>query len=972
MIDRSGALHCLLRAVAAAASLLALLVGLPWLLVATVGNPLGSLPSFDAVARAVETGDIGSDVLVRAIAALAWVVWLQFAVAFVGEVVATARRRPAPRLRVLGAAESVVARLVATVLLAWSTVGVRPAAAAPLDAAIGVAGRAGVVAPALPAPSAAPAVAAPVSDEPAAVTVTYEVKPRDCLWTIAERELGDPLRWREIAALNEGREQPDGSVLRSADLIRPGWVLTLPAHTPGPAAGPTPAASSERVASTGAAPNVEVHRGDSLWAIAERELGDGARWGELYEINHDVPQADGRALVDPSVIEVGWQLRLPGVAVPSVAAATDSPDVGAPAPAPPGEAPAPTAPTVTSSEPAQVSAPEPAPPVEPSGVSAVPGDRREDPAPSRRVVVGGIVAAAAAVAALDRARRRVARRRRPGRRPAPVDERTAAHELRARAAASPEVLDRLRDAMGALADAPPARARPLAWFLAADAVEVQFDEVDRAPTAGFAQGASGTRWRRTRFEAREASGVAPACMGVGVDGASELVLDVEAAGSVAVDGPVEVVAEFLATSAAVLGESVTGGADVVVVDDTGGPEATAVEHALALARAHASSCAAALDASGVATTFAARVRGEGDWAPLVVLAREPLDEAAAAELVNLAGDGGRGIAIVAPALGDAAWRIAVAADGAVAVPRLAWSGRLAPAEVTDAATACLAAATGLDTSPVEDDDGDGSPVLSVLPVDPTPFTEPAFDVEVRVLGDVVVDGGATPLDPRSTELVAFLACHPDGAREERVKTALWPDALPAASSWTNRVSKVRKALGVGRGGELHLPHIAPGGRYSLGEYVTSDLARVRARLAAAPGQEPSRAIATLDEALDLVRGTPFGSVRGYDWAFALGFVAEAEAVVVDTGHELARRCIEAGDASGALRAVERASRAAPGNEILARDRMLAHDLAGDPGGVDAAMRDLCAVLETDDPDADLHPDTLDLYERLRRRRRPTA
>lgn len=50
----------------------------------------------------------------------------------------------------------------------------------------------------------------------------------DTLWDIAERHLGDGMRWREVFALNENRLMPDGQRLTKASLIHPGWILTLP------------------------------------------------------------------------------------------------------------------------------------------------------------------------------------------------------------------------------------------------------------------------------------------------------------------------------------------------------------------------------------------------------------------------------------------------------------------------------------------------------------------------------------------------------------------------------------------------------------------------------------------------------------------------------------------------------------------------------------------------------------------------
>lgn len=54
-----------------------------------------------------------------------------------------------------------------------------------------------------------------------------------------------------------------------------------------------------------------VKPGDSLWEIAETELGSGFRWKEIYALNRDRHFSDGRSLEDPKLIRPGWQLSLP-------------------------------------------------------------------------------------------------------------------------------------------------------------------------------------------------------------------------------------------------------------------------------------------------------------------------------------------------------------------------------------------------------------------------------------------------------------------------------------------------------------------------------------------------------------------------------------------------------------------------------------------------------------------------------------
>ena len=56
---------------------------------------------------------------------------------------------------------------------------------------------------------------------------------------------------------------------------------------------------------------VTVTRGDSLWRLAARHLGSGARWQEIFDLNQGRTQDDGQSLSNPNFIQIGWVLELP-------------------------------------------------------------------------------------------------------------------------------------------------------------------------------------------------------------------------------------------------------------------------------------------------------------------------------------------------------------------------------------------------------------------------------------------------------------------------------------------------------------------------------------------------------------------------------------------------------------------------------------------------------------------------------------
>ncbi len=73
-----------------------------------------------------------------------------------------------------------------------------------------------------------------------------------------------------------------------------------------------PTGGSDRAGSS--APVRETYRvrpGDSLWRIAERELGSGFRWREIYRLNQGKLFDDGRSFTNARLIYPGWVLDLP-------------------------------------------------------------------------------------------------------------------------------------------------------------------------------------------------------------------------------------------------------------------------------------------------------------------------------------------------------------------------------------------------------------------------------------------------------------------------------------------------------------------------------------------------------------------------------------------------------------------------------------------------------------------------------------
>jgi hypothetical protein len=240
--------------------LLAVVVGVPVLLVRFVGWPLPTtLPD-----RSWLTAPIGAATLVKVFAGAVWLAWLHFTVCVAVEVRAELRSdgrlthvplgggsQPvgaAPGGRRAAAAQQRTAR-------AGCRCRRRHTGCPDVDRSRAVAGpdpqpgrRTGVGRPVQRAgrwhraryrwPDATGASGSDGDPRCGRGHKLYEVKPPhgrhyECLWDIAETYLGSGFRYKELVALNTGRMQPDGRTLKNPDLIYPGWVLLLPADATG-------------------------------------------------------------------------------------------------------------------------------------------------------------------------------------------------------------------------------------------------------------------------------------------------------------------------------------------------------------------------------------------------------------------------------------------------------------------------------------------------------------------------------------------------------------------------------------------------------------------------------------------------------------------------------------------------------------------------------------------------------------------
>ncbi|GAA2451636.1 BTAD domain-containing putative transcriptional regulator [Actinomadura vinacea] len=1010
-----------LAGLGALAALVALLAGVPFALLTFFDSPIpDSVPTLSDLSQ-----PIGDSTLIPILVVLVWLAWLQLALCVIVEVYAGIRGVGVPaRVPLAGGTQSLVHRLVvAALLLFTATTAIVPAFSGrdlhqrppqtqsqefqPI-----------AVAPELPmerAPGAAQAAAPAVQPmEKAATTKIYRVQPpegrhHESLWEIADKCLGEGRRYKEIFELNKGHVQPDGSRLNIASLIRPGWILEMPAD----------------------AKHAEV--------IPAKDLDDYFRHGHAVpdkapaaEPQPDrqpapAPKPDDRkpepdpeqkpGAEKPGAEKPGAQI--PGVEVPG----SEVPDGGVPEdPPPPPEQTGPELPSTQAPPPEQPaqqpSQPAPRPDGElgggaGTGGATVPGRdtaRAHDTAlPFDLGWPQGLAAAsllaAGVLSALGRRRRTQMWHRAFGHMIARPKGAAALTEQALRVGADEDATRLLDLGLRHLSKSMAAggRALPTVYgvHLGSGSLDLWIAPADRNPPAPWQAFDDGQVWRlhagalAALDEADLADVLAPypGLVSIGTNAGGRILVDLEAAhGLIALRGPVESRRAVLAALALELATNRWSDHMRITLVGFGGelgetlaeiaPDrvrtVATLEEALPELEGRGEEVRQALAASGMDSVLTGRSRGVfGEaWMPhYLIMADEP-SERDADRLVALARTGTRMAAgyLVPGDVQGATWTWDVDAEGRLQAGVLGFEvdAQLVPEEHYRGLGELFRGASRLesvplpDLAPVADDDlgGPGEPTVAGVPG--APGGQQQASADIKVLGPIEVDAPG-PMDESRralcTEVLVYLAAHPGGVHPTVLGGAIWPRGVSAGVR-DACVARVSDWLGRDARGRPNL-YYDDRGRIRLGSEVRVDWAVFR-WLVWRSAAEPASETAYMSYALDLVRGPVLADrPRGrYGWLAADDLEYEATARVIDVAHRLVVLRLDEGDVRGAVGAARAGLRLAPDDEGLWRDLLRATHATGDQTQVQIAVDELRNRVGRDPLLDQLQPETEALVEEL--------
>ncbi|MBG0827977.1 hypothetical protein HS041_09380 [Planomonospora sp. ID67723] len=905
----------LLAGSAALVMLVALVGGVPYALLRLAGPPLSpELLDLDVLNSQVGTGTI-----IAILVLLVWLAWLQLVVCVIVELYAGLRRVGMPaRVPLSGGTQALANRLVSAALLLFTVSAVAVPMMRPS------------VPPARPAPVSATLAAPPAMGERAPLTPVekakkvYVVQPphgrhHESLWEIAEKCLGDGRRYPEIYRLNQHKEQPDGSRLHMADLIRPGWVLDMPDDARNvhivPAAQPRAA-------------TLEDHPGKPA-ELDGRTQTVGPGEADLPQKSPDRPGLPGESSTpgfDTSV--------LPGREADTSHAAPGGPaahDRRTPASSGGG-----TGDAGGSGGDSRDAAD---PGGDPRDVAAPDSGSRDAGLGPLDYLAGASLAAAGLLVALGRRRREQLWHRAFGRRITRPRDDAAQAELALRLGADApgsRMLDLglrlLGRSLAAGGRVPPT---VYAVHLSPRHLDLWIHPPDPDAPEPWVAHDDGQVWRLPAHEGRmldeqalaDAPAPYPGLVSIGSNGEGRVLVDLEAAhGLVALKG----VRTTAALAALAVELATNRWSDRMRVTLVGFGEELAV---IAPDRIR---CAGSLaevlpeleaeaPAEGYGTgVLTGRIHGRAAdpvWSPRYLLSAIAPSPEEARRLAVLARKGVRTAAgyVIAGDVPHATWTLEIREDGRATVDALGFEveAHLLPRRQYRALAELFRTAGRFEGEP--------------LPDEPEPVTRTP-SVEVRILGPVEIAGPPPMEEGRAAlavEMVVYLATHPGGVHPVVLGGVLWPRGVQAVVRDAT-IARVGAWLGTDSAGRPNLV-ADDSGRLRLGPEVRTDWMLFRDLVRQSHADVAARAV-LLEKALGLVRGPMLnGRPRGrYSWLAADDLEYDVTASVADAAHRLCEVRLARGEADQAVAAVRAGLLLAADDEGLWRDLLRATQMTGDP------------------------------------------
>jgi hypothetical protein len=900
-----------------------LTIGLPIALLKVLGAPI----PHKLLSGGAFTQQLDVMAILRILSVIVWLLWVQLVWCVIVEITAAVRHAGTPgRVPLAGATQSAAHRLVAAALLLFSAAAVLSPAfahAGPPRAAHSISRQ--VQDPRLggrqPIMSQPPDVAM-YARAPAHMASThathsekiYVVRPpagryHESLWEIAQNHLGDGRRYHEIFQLNKDHVQPDGARLTIASLIRPGWVLRMPADAYGPgievvshgvpahqdaasdaghAVGMTDGAGAAPAeAAGGSVARPTTGHSTATYSTSGQSTGGQSTAGWPYEL------ASAGLLAAGVLVSLGrhrrrqlWQRGFGRRLLP------------------------------------------------PEGAAAVAEEalRLGADDPAVKLLDVSLRQLSAAMAA-------------QGKTPPTV---FAAH-------LGTENLD--------LWVAPPDPNPPRPWLASADgqvwrlpvsAVASLEPAETLAPYPGLVS--IGTNESgRIMVDLEVAHGL------ICVRGPERTVQAALAALAV------ELITNRWSDRMRVT--LVGFGQELALLSPERVAVAATLEDALPALEQRSAELTRALSAPGMDSVLTGRsVSADTDaWAPHYLIMGVPPSPEQADRLLALAHTRHRTALgfVVAGDVPGATWTWDVTEDGRLTAPELGFNlaAQLLPAAQY---AALISLFRGSRDAPVTDPALRAAPGEHLVP-------GARVCVDVGLLGPVTVSAPGWIEPERLalvTELVAYLAAHPGGVHLNVLTGAVWPRGVPAEVRDAT-LARVKGWLGADASGQPNLV-TDDAGRLRFGPGVRVDWqvfcslvagARDEAGSAAAQaGDEMTR----LEQALGLIRGQPLDGhdPARYAWLGTDDFLYEVGALVGDTAHRLSALRLSSGNADGAMEAARAGLRLAFNDEMLWRDLLLGAHVTGQEQVLRAVVDEVCARTALDEVMPRMSPETEALIDEL--------